>query len=363
VGPAAVGIKTQVYALACSALLGHLKDLRLATQDEKKYDYSKCLSSFDSALSVFFNGSLPSTFPEAVHVLREALRGPIAGMRSINKSVAGIFEEVSEELIAGGTFDITADLDRFHRQGRELSARMFARSCKDTAEQLKRECEIVMESIPDDDETLNCAAFPLGHGCAPLAFVGENRRQSGVGARPDRLVIRFNKSHLDKKKADRGFRDYLFYPFGFLHEYSAHVHARDYGSERFNDGWMVYAAALFLETNGSAAEQIGLDWDQITIYRDHVYPHLNPIPKRACQFTERFRHFLSNDNNDNKFWDLTYQLASFEPERNREENRETWHDMFINALESGLEKHPRSLLEAIARFTDVRRLFAKISVF
>src|SRR5262249_25020129 len=148
---------------------------------------------------------------------------------------------------------------------------------------------------------------PFGAAAAPAAFRGSNRPAPGSGNDPDDIVVRIG--------ARPNFVQYLSYPFVFLHEYTAHVYARDYKSDLFNDGWMIHAAAMFVQRESSRlGQQFQLKPRQARVYRDHLLAQIRQgMPARGCLVASEVEELLRDiDPTGQRFRNLTYELAALE---------------------------------------------------
>jgi hypothetical protein len=125
---------------------------------------------------------------------------------------------------------------------------------------------------------------------------------------------------------------YLAYPFLFLHEYTAHIYATDYGNARFNDGWMLHATDVFLRRGWreGAALIAPMPRQRIQIFQQRLISTIgtnDPLVRRGLQFAQDFEAWLPTP----EWFDaITYELAAFQPGAGR---RKFWPTDFLNRLE------------------------------
>ena len=331
-----VAVKLDAYTLFCRQLLTHLLALNDATRTDTRLTSNDCLSRFDQSLHQFFKEAAPLDLAQAVNELGDLLRGRVGLFRAQNPQAASVFDRVIEAAKeAAPAWHHQDDLEAFHRQGRELARYFYADSpWSVTQSRLDRQAQLafcVEEPVIPEEEN-------FGYRPTPLAF----RERESI------IVVRFGLGY--------DFGLYLAYPFLFMHEYVSHIFALDYHNERFNDGWLLYAASFFLGRRGWNLDlQPPLIREQIRAFDERLRGKLNPIPRRVCDLTCDFERWL---NDSERFYAMTYELAAFEPQ-NRE--NEFWPDEFINRLGQEFDHDLRLLRRKVEATSNVRILFAILS--
>jgi len=350
--PDSVAIKFNLYTLACRELLNRLHDLHAATYTDPRLPYLDCLGRFDETLHRFFERSAASDMAQAAEQFGNQLRAEATFFS--NTRAAAIFDDVVTAIHNGAaTWHYQGDLERFHVQGRDLARRLFAGSpWPETQARLARECPLIVEyGAPDTGDRPATMEVPFGYRAAPLVYYppshgGEGQAQNRSGI----LLARFTFKH--------DFTLYLAYPFLILHEYTAHIYATDDGNERFNDGWMLHAAAAFLKRVwNKTPEQLELNWEQAGAFYERLYGTLNPIPRQACRFARDFDDWLSIHSPE-RFAHITFELASFSP---RPGEKVYWPTQFINALEFEFRTDPQRLLRKLHDLSECRELMSALS--
>ena len=168
----------------------------------------------------------------------------------------------------------------------------------------------------------------FGYRAAPAAFLPDS----------DTIVVRFTY--------EGNLALYLAYPFLFLHEYTAHVYATDYGNDRFNDGWMLHAADVFLRRRWREGDPlvVNLPRQAINVFRDNLYHAVgqsNSLVRRGLQFAQDFEAWLPSE----QWFDaITYELAAFEPSPGY---RKAWPTDFLNRLEQEFEQNRSALRDKL----------------
>jgi len=346
-------IKLGLYTLACHELLNRLRDLQTATRADLRLGYEECLQRFDEELHRFFRRSSAKDRRQAAEQLGNLLYAQASLFRDSNERAAMIFDDVMAAIQGkAASWDCKADLEQLHAQGCDLARRFFAESpWPETQGRLGCECHAIIEhGAPADDDRIAMLAEPFGYRAAPMAYYSSYWDDEHEQYRTDVLLVRFTFDH--------NFALYLAYPFLFLHEYTAHVYATDHGNERFNDGWMLHAAAAFLKREwNKAPEQLGLSLEQADVFYERLYHTLNPIPHHACKFARLFDDWLSSQLPE-RFAQITYELAAFQPKPGE---KPYWPNQLINALEHEFMTDRKRLLGKIRASADVRELMTTLS--
>lgn len=351
--PEAVAIKFDIYTLACRELLNRLQDLHAATQSDTRLDYETSLQRFDEVLHEFFQRATATSKTRAAKQFGNLLGAQVDLFRDSNASAAEVFDEVvSATQTNASSWHHRDDLQEFHRQGRELARQFFADSgSTNVQERLACECHLIIRyGAPADDDRVAMLAEPFGYRAAPMAYYSSYWSDDEGNELVDVVLIRFNFDH--------SFILYLAYPFLFLHEYTAHVYATDYGNERFNDGWMLHAAAAFLKREWiKSPEQFELNWEQAGVFYERLYDKINYVRRRACQFAHLLDDRLDSIRLPERFIQMTHELAAFQPQSQRDVY---WPNQFINALEREFMSDSERLLRKIQASADVRELMTML---
>ena len=349
--PDIVTIKLGIYTLACRELLNRLFKLYNATQVDLLLDYETCLKRFDYALGRFFNHSSAKDMDQATEQIGHLLHTEAALFRNSNENAALIFDEVVTAVHGKAqSWNPQTDLEQFHAQGRDMARRFFRDSpWPETQERLGRECRLIIEyGQPAYDDRTLMVKEPFGYPLAPVAY--HEKYVDGEEESEDVVLARFTFSS--------NFVLYLAYPFLFLHEYTGHIYAIDDDNERFNDGWMLHAAAAFLAREWNrASEEFDFNWAQVDVFQERLCGLLNPVAKRTCLFLSKLEAVLSAQL-PNRFKEMTYELAAFIP---RGGEKHLWPTEFINALEYEFMTDWRRLLEKIKTSADLRELMRVLS--
>jgi hypothetical protein len=345
--PEPVALKFGAYTLACHHFVSKLSDLGTATQNDRRQSIEGLCSIFDDALAHFFRRAVPTDLSEAASQLVGLLRSQTDLFRRTSPALASIFDDVAGAMASAATkWDFRTDIERMHDLGRALAVSFYARSPQTiTQTRCQRLCQLELaHGLPDEDDDWPMTnPLRFDYGAAPIAF----RPKSGD------IVVRFTfKSDL---------KLYLAYPFLFLHEYTAHVFATDHGNDRFNDGWMLYAADAFMTENrclsDSSIAQMPLR--QVNVFAEQLYPLVkerSPISGRGCLLARNFETLVTRDH---RWFDaITYDLAAFEPDSVR---RRYWPTECLNRLEQELDQNPIGLRAKLAEAFTVSELFTLLS--
>lgn len=341
--PDSIAIKLDAYTLFCRQLLTHLQALNDATRTDPRLTPDDCLSRFDQSLHQFFNEAAPHDLGQAVNELGAALQGRVALFRAQNPQAAAVFDQVIEAARAAvPMWCYQEDLEALHRQGRQLARHFYANSpWPVTQARLDREARLL---FCGEEEPVVPQEEAFGYHPTPVAFREHYLDEETGQELTDVILVRFGFGY--------DFALYLAYLYLFMHEYVAHIFALDYGNERFNDGWLLYAANFFLSDRGWNLDlQPPLTRGQIRACDERLRGKLNPNPRQDYRFACDFDSWL---NDTERFYAMTYELAAFEP---RVGESPFWPNQFINRLEQEFEHNRPLLRRKIEAATDLRTLF------
>lgn len=323
--PDAVAVKFDLYTLACRELLARYGDLQRATASCPTLPYTKCEEIFNNRLQEFFNIDPVDTKEAAAQRLGDSLKNLADSFRGHERRAGTIFDQVAAELTRRAPhWHHLDELERLHVQGRDLSQRFYASSPQaETQQRLDLKCNLDVEYRSDDK-------------AAPACYIEKDNV----------ILLRFNFSYT--------FKDYLAYPFIFLHEYTAHVHALDNRTnEVFHDGWMIFAAENFLWDEMNRVRMTGTTFELIaeqimvpaglkgasqgTHIRDEGY-------KKALEFNKAFPDHLMP---------ITFELAAFQPLAGE---KPFWPSSFLNSLSAELDSNQVALWTKLQNTRGVREL-------
>jgi len=339
--PESVAIKLSAYTLFCRQLLEHLPSLHDATRTDPRLTCDECCRRFSEELRRFLHEADVPDLQRAVETLGEAVISRAGYFQDQNPQAAAVLHNVvGTARAAVPDWHYQADLEELHEQGRHLARWFYSDSpWNRTRGRLAREARLAF--LYEGQEARQVEV--LGHRPAPLTFRERYQDEETEEWFGCVIVLRFTFSH--------DFGLYLAYPFLFMHEYVSHIFACDYGNERFNDGWLLYAADKFLFQRGwDQYLQPALAREQINAFGDQMHHRLNPIPRKACSFARSFDGWLKDKS---RFQQITWELAAYEPD----ERGPFWPDQFINRLEQEFDTDRPRLQQKIEAAPDVRTLF------
>ena len=311
--------KLDVYTLFCRQLLNRLPALEEAMRTDSRLTCEGCCRSFDDELRIFFQNARPRNLQEDAELFADRVRTFANLIRSYSPKPAEVFQEMVDsvlEISFSGSWHYQDDLEALHQQGRQLALRFY------------------------EDSPWSVTHERMAHEVS-LKVYSEARAR--IAYNPIEECIKLSPGD------DLRFSSYLAYPFNLMHEYVAHIIALDYNyNEPFNDGWLLHAADAFLYAQG---RDLGLDARQISAFGDSVYPTLNLIARRACEFTREFERWLRDDS---RFRAWTWELAAFEPAGNRDVS---WPTQVMNRLQQAYLTDRETLRCKIEMVFDLRALF------
>lgn len=329
--------RIDVYTLACSEFSKRLAPLRMAIQPNpdlrgrSTLTYPQCLEHFDAALIDLLETPIVSK-KQGTELLLSQLNVHANRFRISSKEVASVFDDLIVSIEQNqATWNHEEDLERHHTLGRDLARQFYALSPHlETQARLQR------------SPSLNTDYSSAHNGLTMMSWYRSN------------IQVRFSNKH--------NFSTYLAYPFLFLHEYTAHIYAIDHCvNEIFNDGWMLYAAAVFLKRIGrntvpsmNIQGQIFFDWLSSGKIEGRMYT--------VCIFAQEFYSWLP-PTLTNRFDNITFELAAFQSQPNE---RPIWPTKVINQLARVFLSGERNLAlreqlqEAIEDSIDVQELMRRL---
>lgn len=321
--PRHVQFQLDTYTRACNCLLERLSRLQIATSGGTSVHYDYCIEVFNSVLSRFLQRSRPVDRNGAALQFTNLLTAEADLFRPMNAAAAELFSEIGERVRDGAdSWRHEDDVEQLHRDGERLGRLFFHGSqWEETSRRLACKCRLKIEyDMADRGDRLSQLAEPFGYKPAPVSYYRTFQCADTGTTTQDVVVVRITPA------AD--FWLYVAYPFLFLHEYTAHVYSTG-TEERFNDGWMLHAAATFLKRawmNESGCEF--LHREQVDIFYDRLYSVIGRIPRDACRFARELDDWISVSD-PSVFPRLTHELAAFVPATRAER---TWHTRFVNTV-------------------------------
>jgi hypothetical protein len=101
---------------------------------------------------------------------------------------------------------------------------------------------------------------------------------------------------------------YLSYPVLFFHEYVSHVYVPGIESQKFREGWLMYAIELFMKTRWTElCEKYPLTCAQINVLKKVWEPRFTRMARKGYYLAENVNIWIGND----KFLQFTWDLASY----------------------------------------------------
>jgi hypothetical protein len=101
---------------------------------------------------------------------------------------------------------------------------------------------------------------------------------------------------------------YLSYPVLFFHVYVSHVYVPGIKSQKFSEGWLMYAIELFMKTRWTElCEKYPLTCAQINVLKKVWEPRFTRMTSRGYHLAENVNIWIGND----KFLQFTWDLASY----------------------------------------------------
>jgi hypothetical protein len=146
---------------------------------------------------------------------------------------------------------------------------------------------------------------------------------------------------------------YLSYPVLFFHEYVSHVYVPRIDDKRFEDGWLMYAIELFMQTRwAELCENYSLICAQRNVIWKIWLPQFDRPAKRGYETACDVDACLGDND---KFLQITWDLASYPC---NVVGSLSFHDDFLNLIKRFTRRDTRHLLSsAVETSTDALQLY------
>jgi len=304
-------VKFGAYLLASAALHGILGKLWKVADDEPEFAVEDLIASYEQRLQEFFNNwhseNPRKTYAEMLHVVDELTHQARVIHPAAGAVLLGGQTWMAKAVKSWDPFRHLADL---HDAALDV-ARDFFGGCHPLADRLPQQCRCDMEVRKKQEGE---------------PYMLYSREQSAIEAL---FFFQSGEPH---------FRWYLALPFRFLHEYTAHIYALDPGFEVFSDGWMIFAAAQFMEDSWLACRPaFRLSEDQAHVFRRSIQSTLPPMPQKGMHLAGHVHAMLNSAMKPATFLELTHRLCSIKPKglpRERKRLAQVFMAQLARALES-----------------------------
>jgi hypothetical protein len=355
-----LAVQHGVFTLGCRKLTEKLPHLTATLIADTRLSVKECCRDFDAALTDFKRCVEPKR-ADAVRRFVQGWRGRTQYYENTNSSAWSVLEEVAEKTIqAAENWDYRADIEDWHQIGRSLAHQYFATTPYSEVRGKLTNCARIVhpyDGLGNDSDKPD--QNPFGKGPSPIAYRKTYQDPSAKENLENIILVRC--------LSDKNIALYLGYPFMFLHEYTAHIFVNDYQNDIFNDGWMLFAAASFLQRQAiekyRAGRSFPLNPAQVSIFGNEFLPQMkanvtNNIPAKGYAIASQISELLRGENLHLTFENITQELSAFVP---RADEPKQWPTRFLNKLGESLEIDPEQLLTKIRLAEDVRDLYARLA--
>lgn len=348
-------MKFSAYTLFCHHLLNHLTELQQAILNDPWLDSEKCYQYFDKALSLLFTTRLLD-WGHAIEVVTKELGSQASSIKGINLKVSAIFEKVISEANADTNWNYENDIEKYHNIGYILAKNFYKNtSFSNITARLTKKMTLDLklggtdtkpvDKLLEDEIRKGKNINEINRFMARIErLLADEKKMAPLSTYLDteKIIVRFDQTY--------NFALYLTYPFMFMHEYTSHVFATDYDNERFNDGWLMYAAEEFLTLNWN---RFGLQNEQSNPFFKYILEKdtYDAYARRDYKLALKLSRMFSNWNTD-FFQRLSFELADFDFTG----SSLTWHNDFITALEEA-ENDPDKLKSLVLSFKDLKTFY------
>lgn len=324
----------------------HLESLYLACDLNKGEPTVKtCLASIDTGLEAMFK--LRTTDRQVALKIVTSHFQTSALEIGASKPEAGkeIVLAMEEALDNHASWSYQTEIENWHEQGRYLASLFFEKSdWETTRKKLTRRASLEYQfgdskTAPFFRDLRNIPDTPQSQKLIDLLVANKLReeRKNYEGIPGALYMIQHEDSEKFSIRVPLTTRNdlmlFVSYPFLFMHEYSAHIFSADQFNDRFNDGWMLYAASRYLVNKWAADEESPkLNRLQAYAFKRHLCFTLSDEAAVHHDLAEDFHDFLFTWDRD-RFDLITYELAAYEPTPLMEES---WPTLILTNLNADL---------------------------
>jgi len=331
--------RVAAYTLACHHLLLASNNPAIPVE-EVEQGVEACVDLFDDAVAMAIKHAPAGTVAE------EVARNLIDAARQIHDpAITAVFDIIAREVRAGAAlWDPSLHLAQLHSTGQILAQRLYQLQA---APLVHSRFHHVCPSRVEYDVTVRPLGTPLMRGerrddTPCICYNPPNTRGCGpVGE----IVLYFSERS--------NFTLYLALPYLFMHEYASHVFPNDYDSEWFNDGWLVYAQAWYLEANWMVNDlPVRLHPRQGDVQRERLRGSLVGPTSAGYALAKDLWGLLG--------WQpclrITCELAEFVPQPGEDD---VWLTYFLQALSRAMKSDIVELRTLVNTGDDIRTLMSK----
>lgn len=340
--------KLGIYTLACHEWMRQLCLLREAIfADQSILDETKCTQLLNESLQKFFSRSTAESNERAADHFLRTLEAEFNYFRDGNENCVEVIGAITEGIRnAAANWEYWADLQEQHQTGRQFATRMFSDSLHGPKEPLTTVCQLLLRcDLPNPSDLAAILAQPFGYNTAPTAYrtnyIDEDTDDKIVHA----ILLRFT--------SDQNLQLYQALPFLFMHEYTAHIFAKDYENELFNDGWMLTATYSYLKKIW-LDEDCGLYSEQVECFPSYLHARMGEMAQMGAWIAFQIMSQVPEE-----FMALTFEMAAFEPGSREEEGLPS--DL-INLLYRRYKIYPQEAIAAVKEIPKVRDLIKILTV-
>lgn len=321
-----IKIYFDLYTLACNTFLNEVAAFRNAVwgSADKYATLEDCYAYIDNSLFATYE-STPSDLPQAAGWLADELRAKTGPLGSYIPKLASCIDSLAGQIVINApAWSCSANIVRWHEIGRELSLEYFD-SRNSQYQRFDRKAKTIkVEYSSSSRSTFSHQEYLL--------------ESEGNPTVSDTIFIHFS--------IEDGVKDYLTYPFFFMHEYVSHMFSEKTDSELFYDGWLFWAAYEFLIHNSTYAKSLGLESEQINAFDEGTIK-----ASRAKTGYDQARRVCNWDKNEKLgcFHNLMHQLASI----GRTESQSKYkfsHSEFLHAVARCYEEDAGLLKQLLGEF-------------
>jgi hypothetical protein len=146
---------------------------------------------------------------------------------------------------------------------------------------------------------------------------------------------------------------HLSYPVLFFHEYVSHIYVPRIDDKRFEDGWLIYAIELFMQTRWA---ELCENYSLICAQKNAIWriwlPQFDRLAKKGYEIACDVDACLGDND---KFLQITWDLASYPCDV---VGSLSFHDDFLNLIKRFTRRDTRHLLSsAVETSTDALQLY------
>jgi len=266
----------RIYSLCCHKLLDSYEEL------SRVCDIDTFVDRFDAELRGSYCGANYELAVETIDLSFQKLINRYNSNTDAREKLRTILQAIHND---AGNWDVRPSLIKFRDIGKGLAQDFYREG--------GRVLNIELMNI-------RAPALVLSNRClSEVPFNSSKPRP--ISTLPDGINLPFTRR--------LGFRHYLSYPFLFFHEYASHEYVPKIDCRKFDDGWLMYAIELFMQTRWTKlCKKYPLICAQRNVLWKIWQGHFTRLARKGYEIARDVDAWLGDND---RFLQITWDLASY----------------------------------------------------